>query len=167
MIPACPSFPGEPVRRSPVRRGEGGFTLIEIMMVVAILGLTLAMGMPSFIKTMKREGMRKAQMDLMEACRDARRTAILTAQPAYLVFHPTENSFEVPGQFQATFPDDIAIDILGVNFLELEHADVARVRFNPNGTSDEFTIVIHDRDQSTIKLSLEPITALAQVEIIR
>jgi len=149
------------------RRGWGGFTLIEIMMVVAILGLTLAMGMPSFIKSMKREGMRRAQMDLMEACRTARRTAILTAQPAYLVFHPNDGSFEVAGQFQARFPDDIKIDILGVNFLQMEHDDIARVRFNPNGTSDEFTIVIHDQEMATVKVSLEPITALAQVEIIR
>jgi prepilin-type N-terminal cleavage/methylation domain-containing protein len=144
-----------------------GFTLIEIMMVVAILGLTLTIGMPSFIKTMKREGMRKAQMDLMEACRDARRSAILTAQPAYLVIHPNDGTFEVPGQFHGGFSDSVHIDILGVNFLEMEHADVARVRFNPNGTSDEFTIVFHGEDQSTVKVSLEPITALAQVEIIR
>jgi prepilin-type N-terminal cleavage/methylation domain-containing protein len=154
-------------RPSSIRGVRRGFTLIEIMMVVAILGLTLAMGMPSFIKTMKREGMRKAQMDLMEACREARRTAILTAQPVYLVFHPTEGSFEVAGQFQSKFPDDIHIDILGVNFLQMEREETARIRFNPNGTSDEFTIVIHSDDQSSIKLTLEPITALAQVEALR
>jgi prepilin-type N-terminal cleavage/methylation domain-containing protein len=152
---------------SSIRGARGGFTLIEIMMVVAILGLTLAMGMPSFIKSMKQEGMRKAQMDLMKACQEARRTAILTAQPAYLIFHPTAGTFEVPGQFQAKFSDDMVIDILGVNFLQMEHDDVARVRFNPNGTSDEFTIVIHDGEQSTVKVSLEPITALAQMEVIR
>jgi len=155
------------VGRSVSGKRQKGFTLIEIMVVVAILGMTLAFGVPSFIKTMKAEGMRKAQMDLMEACRDARRTAILTAQPAYLVFHPTEGTFEVPGQFQAAFPQDIVIDILGVNFLQMEHADVARVRFNPNGTSDEFTIVVHGTDGSMIKLSLEPITALAHVDIVR
>jgi len=149
-----------------IRGARRGFTLIEIMMVVAILGLTLAMGMPSFIKSMKQEGMRKAQMDLMKACQEARRTAILTAQPAYLVFHPTEGTFEVPGQFQAKFPDDIVIDIMGVNSLEVEHDEVARVRFNPNGTSDEFDIIIHSGDQEQIKLSLEEITALPQVQIL-
>jgi len=32
------------------RRHAAAFTLIEIMMVVAILGLTFSMGMPPFIK---------------------------------------------------------------------------------------------------------------------
>ena len=146
---------------------QKGFTLIEIMVVVAILGLTLTLGVPAFIKNIKAEGMRKAQMDLMKACQEARRTAILTAQPAFLVFHPNDKTFEVPGQFHATLPDDVTIDMLDVNFIELKTEDLARVRFNPNGTSDEFTIVIHDTDNSTINLSLEMITGLAHVDIIR
>ena len=33
--------------------------------------------------------------------------------------------------------------MLDVNFAEYKEADVARVRFYPNGTSYEFTMVIH------------------------
>ncbi|HEY5083237.1 MAG TPA: type II secretion system protein [Rhizomicrobium sp.] len=147
-------------------RSAAGFTLIEIMVVVAILGLVLTIAFPGFVKVIKREGMRKAQMDLMEACRDARRGAIMSSQPAYLTFHPNDGTFEAPG-FSAKFPQDIVIDILGVNFVELERADLARVRFNPNGTSDEFTMVFHGADNETMKLSLEPITALAHFDSIR
>jgi prepilin-type N-terminal cleavage/methylation domain-containing protein len=64
------------------------FTLIEIMMVVAILGLTLAMGIPSFVRSIKREGMGKVERDLVEACGDARRAAILNNQTTDLVFRP-------------------------------------------------------------------------------
>ncbi|HWD18909.1 MAG TPA: type II secretion system protein [Verrucomicrobiae bacterium] len=156
-----------PFRPSRVRSTAAAFTLVEIMVVVAILGLTLTMGLPSFVKALKKEGMRKAQMDLLEACRTARRTSILTAQPVYLTFHPIDGTVEVPGQFQAKFPEDIVIDILGVNFVQLEHADLARVCFKPNGTSDEFTIVMHSGDGETVKVSLEPITALARLEPIR
>ena len=148
------------------RASSAGFTLIEIMMVVAIIGLTATLGFPAFVRSMKAEGMRKAQMDLLEACRDARRSAILTAQPAYLTLHPLDGTFEAPG-FHAQFPPDIVIQILGVNFVQLERSELARVRFNPNGTSDEFTIVIHSGDGETMKLSLEPITALAKFEYIR
>jgi prepilin-type N-terminal cleavage/methylation domain-containing protein len=143
-----------------------GFTLIEIMMVVAIIGLTLTMGIPSFVRVLKKEGMRKAESDLVEACQDARRAAIMNNQTTDLVLHPMDASFEVPGAFaRATLPSDIVIDILGVNFIQLERADLARVHFFSNGTSDEFTIVIRSTaDGATRMIHLDTVTALPVVE---
>ena len=51
--------PGRPFPR--------GFTLIEVMMVVAIIGLTLTMGLPAFLRVLKKEGMYKAEYELVEA----------------------------------------------------------------------------------------------------
>ncbi len=76
----------------PRRHNPGGFTLIEIMMVVAIIGLTLTMGIPSFVRVLKKEGMRKAESDLLEACEEARRAAIMNNQTTDLVFHPVEGT---------------------------------------------------------------------------
>jgi len=50
------------------RGRAGAFTLIEILIVVGIIGLTLTMGVPAFVRAMHKEGMRKAQSDLLEAC---------------------------------------------------------------------------------------------------
>ena len=146
-----------------------GFTLIEIMMVVAIIGLTLTMGIPSFVRVLKKEGMRKAESELLEACQDARRAAIMNNQTTDLVLHPFDGSFEVAGAFERTaFPNDITIDILGVNFIQLERAEEARVHFFPNGTSDEFTILIHSTsDGAYRKIYLDTVTALPVVEDIR
>jgi type II secretory pathway pseudopilin PulG len=139
------------------------------MMVVAIIGLTLTMGIPSFVRVLKKEGMRKAESELLEACQSARRAAIMNNQTTDLVFHPLDGSFEVAGAFErAAFPNDILIDIMGVNFIELEKADEARVHFFPNGTSDEFTIVIHSTtDGATRKIYLDTVTALPVVEVVR
>jgi prepilin-type N-terminal cleavage/methylation domain-containing protein len=145
-----------------------GFTLIEVMMVVAILGLTLTMGLPSFLHVLRREGMRKAEYDMLEACQDARRAAIMNNEKTFLVIHPLLGTFEVPGAFpQAQLPGDIAIDILGVNFVQLERADLANVGFFPNGTSDEFTIVLHASGGGAEKIYLDTVTALPQVEDIK
>jgi prepilin-type N-terminal cleavage/methylation domain-containing protein len=148
------------------RHSARGFTLIEIMMVVAIIGLTLTLGIPGFLRSLKKEGMRKAESDLVEACQDARRDAIMNNKTTDLVFHPLDASFEVPGSFQrATFPDTVVIEIMGVNFIQVERAEEARIHFFSNGTSDEFTIVIRSTSDGAVRMiHLDTVTALAVVE---
>jgi prepilin-type N-terminal cleavage/methylation domain-containing protein len=152
--------PGRPFPR--------GFTLIEVMMVVAILGLTLTMGLPGFLHVLQREGMRKAEYEMLEACKEARRAAIMNNQKTFLVIHPLQKTFEVSGAYpQKQLPNDVGIDILGVNFIQFEQADDARVCFFPNGTSDEFTIVLHSSGGAYRKIYLDTVTALPEIEDIR
>jgi len=152
--------PGRPFPR--------GFTLIEVMMVVAIIGLTLTMGLPGFLRVLQREGMRKAEYEMVEACKEARRAAIMNNEKTFLVIHPLLGTFEVPGAYpQKQLPNDVIIDILGVNFIQFERADEARVCFFPNGTSDEFTIVLHSSGGKYEKISLDTITALPDIQDIR
>jgi len=144
-----------------------GFTLIEVMMVVAIIGLTLTMGLPAFLRTVRKEGMRKAEYELVEACKEARRAAIMNNQTTAMIMHPLLGTIEVPGAFpQAQLPNDVAIEILGVNFIQLEKADEADVHFFSNGTSDEFTIVLH-ADGKYLKFSLDTVTALPDIQDIQ
>ena len=145
-----------------------GFTLVEVMMVVAIIGLTLTMGLPSFVRTIHRQGIGKAEYELFEACTEARRAAIMNNEKTFLVIHPLLGTFEVSGAFpQAQLPNDVIIDILGVNFIQFEKADEARVCFFPNGTSDEFTIVLHTPGGGYRKISLDTVTALPDIEDLR
>ncbi|MDQ6632020.1 MAG: hypothetical protein M3Y82_09735 [Verrucomicrobiota bacterium] len=159
--------------------------MIEILIVVAIMGIILAMGVPSFVRSLRKEGMRKAVEEITEACGDARANAILTGAPAELIIHPKTGGIEVSSSsapsegenskaskdqavpFSATLPENIFIELLGVNFVELQDADVARVKFYPNGTSDEFTILIRSDRGEMRKISLEIVTALADVEVVK
>lgn len=181
--------------RLSARGGRSGFTLIEIMMVVAIGLLVLGMGLPPFVRGMKKEGLRKGVSDMVEACSHARAQAILRGRPVELVIRengaisvealqlgrradpeamdqeplfstgPAESRKDVE-RFSATLSDDVAIKLLYVNFQDLMEEPEARVRFFPNGTSDEFTVILF-ASSGEHKISLDVVTALADVEVIR
>ena len=145
-----------PGGRNPGR--ERAFTLLEIMMVVAIIGLMLTMGVPAILRTMNQEPLRKAVNDVVTICSHARAQAILHGVTTTIVFHPqsrqmaltvlaTPNAsagFATPtapaagtqpasssaSALNATqFGDSITIDMLDVNLTEYKDADEARVCF--------------------------------------
>jgi prepilin-type N-terminal cleavage/methylation domain-containing protein len=149
-------------------RHAGAFTLIEVMMVVAIIGLTMTMGLPSFVRAIKREGIGKAERDFVKACQDARQAAIMKNQRVDLVIRPLDKTFSVPGVFEAVeIPSSVKIEILGINFVELEGAEEARVHFNPNSTSDEFTMILYAVNGRYVRIDLDSVTALTVVKDLR
>jgi prepilin-type N-terminal cleavage/methylation domain-containing protein len=148
------------------------FTLIELMVVVAILGIILAMGAPTLYHVLKKEGFRKSVSDLMEACSAARARAILSQQITEIDFNPKEKSCQVSGgseggwgdwSTKAKFDDDVYVEMLDVNLSEYKDADYARVRFFPNGTSDEMTLIVRKGDEWR-RISLELTTGLASLD---
>jgi len=160
------NFPQPSRAKSLFTRRLRAFTLIEIMIVVSIMGIILLMGVPSFTRMYHKEGMRKAVSDMLEACKEARGQAILKGDTAELVIHPLDATFEVPGGgFPLTkLPDNVAIQFMGVNFIELQEADLAIARFFPNGTSDEFVVLLRDDAGAMRKITLEVVTGIADVE---
>ena len=133
------------------------FTLIEMMIVVAIIGLVAAMGAPSILQALRKNGMRKAVTEVKEALDNARARAIYSGQTTEVVFHPLEKSIG-----STTLPDGVDIAMLDINLLDYGASDGARVRFFPNGTCDELTLVLHSRDEWE-KITLEFSTALASI----
>ena len=154
-----------------LRRRRTAFTLIEVLVVVAILGLILTIGVPAFVRALHKEGMRKAESDLMEACQKARGGAILKATTQKLVFHPMDKSFEASDAFPSTvLPQEVSIVGFLVNGMAVapEDAEVITVNFYPRGTSDEFAIVIRsDNDGTVCTITLDPVTALADISTSR
>jgi prepilin-type N-terminal cleavage/methylation domain-containing protein len=147
------------------KRFKKGFTLIEIMIVIAIMALVLAVGVPSIFRAAERDSLRAVVNGIVEACSMARAHAILSGQTQELIIRPLDGTISAPGMSEpVVIPNFVQIELLGVNFVELQTAEEARVRFFPNGTSDEFTIVLRSDKNEWRKISLETVTALADVE---
>lgn len=170
------------------RLGGGGFTMAEIMIVIAIMGVILAVGVPTVFNAVRKSPMRQAVSDLQEACRAARMMAIvqdrpaellITAQDGALVVRPaaglagpaepggqSEPAAGVPG-FTAHLPDSVAFKKLLVNLQDMMEYDEARVRFYPNGTCDAMVATLFSEQNEERTITLEITTGRDILEVVR
>jgi type II secretory pathway pseudopilin PulG len=189
--PVCPPRPRTPggakrhEDRSTPLRGEAkrrlldtlsfAFTLIEIMIVVGIIGLIMGLGAPTLYRMFDRKGLSKMVIGVKELCEQARQNAILQGAQAEVVFYPQERRCglsgggappRAPGHAAAgvTFDDTVMIEMLDVNLREYKDSEVARVRFFPNGTSDEMTLILRSDKNEWRRISLEITTGLVSVD---
>jgi len=168
-----------------------GFTLLEIMLVVGIMGIVLAMGLPSIVRTLQRDPLHQAVTDVVEALSHARAFAILQGRTTEMVLDGDGQLTVAPrsrsvvaghgsgpqqvsgpsepaagGIFSARLGRDVMVTFIGVNLVDLREAEEVRVRFHPNGTSDDFTLVLEEGPGAR-KIELDAITGRTEVTFIR
>lgn len=151
-----------------------GFTLMELMMVVVIIGLMMATGVPAILSVVRQGPLRNAVNNVLEICGSARAQAILQDKTMVVVFHPRlkEVAFNGGGKTvpthrghvvnATTFAPSVNIEGLGINGMDFTESDEAFVHFFPNGTSDQMTLVLSSGGNYR-KITLEVTTALASV----
>jgi len=168
------------------------FTLIELMLAISIAAIVMAIGLPGWIKALKKEGLRKAVSDVVEGCSQARAQAILKGVPMEFVLRAEDGSISVQaarlsrgeavgsgqsgegsgsagefaGSFSGQLPNDVGVKLIYVNFQDKMELPEARVRFFPNGTCDEFTVILFSPSGEK-KISADLITGLTEVDTIR
>ena len=146
------------------------FTLIEMMVVVAIIAIIVTAAIPSLYGFVHKEGFRKTVSNVLEVCQSARADAILHDTTTELVFHPHDLTCEAGGgggayggwAHSAKF-ENCTIEMLDVNLREYKDAEVVKVRFFPNGTSDEMTLALRSDKNEYRVISLEIATGLPVV----
>ncbi len=184
------------VSEVPAGLTASGFTLIEIMIVIGIMGIVFSAGIPLMSRAFKNNELGKGVNDIIEGCKTARDRAILQGIPYEFVvkeegnlsIEPArENDSNTPAESKsvnptatpnahvaewitADFPrklgEHVAIELIDVNFIDHMGEEEARVRFYPNGTSDEFTIVMATAKEGQRQVTLDVVTGLAE-EVVR
>jgi prepilin-type N-terminal cleavage/methylation domain-containing protein len=150
-------------------RATAGFSLIEIMIVISIIAIVMTTGVPSLMRALSKDELARAVHDTIEGCKTARDHAILQGIPYEFVIRedgtlnvrglPPEQGIttgpagamggtgpaRTPSGPYAGFPrklgEDVAIQLIDVNFVNHMQESEAHARFFPNGTCDEFTVV--------------------------
>jgi prepilin-type N-terminal cleavage/methylation domain-containing protein len=164
------------------KREARAFTLIEIMIVVGIMGLAVAISVPIVYKVTHKSPFYAAITDLVEVCSNARAQAILQNRITEVVFFPQEGRVELRGAggspafpkrasaaglkisgTSAIISNRVNVDMLDINLIEYRDKETALVRFYPNGTCDEMTVVLRSEDGEQRGIVLEVTTGLASV----
>ena len=162
------------------RAGESAaaFTLMEIMVVVAIFGLIAAMAVPSILQ-MRHEGpMRKAVNDVLEMCERARAGAVIKETTTWMVFNPHDREIDLEGGdsnqaltsrlgqhpiISTQFDPSVSIQLLQISLQNCTDPEQSHVNFYDNGTCDEMTMILSCEGQR-VMVNLELTTALPTIK---
>ncbi len=123
---------------------EGGFTLIEVMVVVAVMAILIAVALPPFVNWRNSLGYRQTARGMTAILREARSRAITRNLQQMVVFKPNSSSYSLLSSSDRAYntqENGWALDqtqqipatvTIGGND-GTSRANVS-VQFNPNGT---------------------------------
>jgi general secretion pathway protein H len=111
-----------------------GFTLIELMAVIVLLGIVLTLVTISFSKSLQAAKVRAASRDLVAALRYTRGQAIVKGKQAVFLLNLDDNSYAAPGKGSVKLPKDMSLRMTTAE-IEQTGANSGGIRFFADGSS--------------------------------
>jgi len=122
-------------REQPATGGKAGFTLIEILVVLAIMVVLAAVVAPFGARPRERAALAKDAREIAEALRLTRSRAIVTNRPMVFLVDVRQRLYRAGGAtVPASWPSGTRLALTTTEDQELSDA-VGTIRFYPDGSS--------------------------------
>lgn len=162
--------------RADQQHENGGFTLIELMVVMLLISIVMAVAMPRFVSGTLQDPVKKTTRWMINTSRTLRANAIKHQKGFTLVIDLADNRFwtvneDMPEEdlIQAkekafTLPG--SLDIVAVLFPDKDRISTgtAEIHFYPSGYSDRVLIDLQKDDAERFSYLFEPL--LPRVKVI-
>lgn len=171
-----------------MRQQRGGFTLVEMLMVMFVIGLVVSMSMPFFVLEYKKAPIAQATADIMDGLNHAREMAILNRRPMEFVLSfesgsmsvrpsaeganrtyitPESNGGQQREGFSASLSPEVMVEAAQHNLdPRAEEQQSIAVVIQPKATADLFMIALKALDGSGERrlIRLDMVTGKAVME---
>lgn len=138
-----------------------GFTLIELMLVLMLMGIASVIVMPNIEKGMQDREVRRSALGLAAAARNLRSRAIDEGMPQLLVLDLDQNNYRAARGAEVHLPADVKFAaVVGGEILDRE---ARQFIFFPNGSSHGGSIAISGGRGVSYSIRLEALTGKIQV----
>lgn len=144
---------------------QSGFTLIELMIVIAIMGIMMALAVPSYQTYMAQRRLNGAARQVMSDLMAARMKAI-TQNNEFKVFFPGSHSGALSGNHQYQILDDDDNDstpdegeAIEIKDIQTNYSDVTMTAnnnpvFSPKGTATNLATVTLSNSRGSKEVSI-------------
>jgi general secretion pathway protein H len=145
-----------------VGKDNRGFTLIELILVLLLIGVSLAIVLPNIDKGLQVRAVRGSALGLAAVARDLRSRALFDGVAQQLTVNLPQNSYRVARTPEVRLPSDVKF--VSVDGGESVDRDSKKFYFFPNGSSLGGEIVLADVDRAiTYLVRVEPLTGKIEV----
>jgi prepilin-type N-terminal cleavage/methylation domain-containing protein len=146
-------------------RRPGGFTLVELIVVLFILSVIAALAAPSFSRTIVSSRLRASAAEVRATLARARSLAVAGAVERSVVFDLEKGEYGLDNDAtRRALPEPIRLSGVLLAGERRERGD-AVVRFFPDGSAEEAEVSVSSGDGGTLKVTVEPLTGIAEAGI--
>ncbi|MEE9542340.1 MAG: GspH/FimT family pseudopilin [Thermodesulfobacteriota bacterium] len=156
-----------------------GFTLIELVVVMMIVGLAVTLTLPVFSRSINGFELRRSVQEVRAALRYAREMAITYQSPMRFAFDIEGDRYwladidapraAVPGSaMDKAIPLYHKVEIEGFRWIDGSRAsEVGWIEFYPNGSSSGGSLLLKAAETERMRrIVMEPFTGLSHVESV-
>jgi general secretion pathway protein H len=140
------------VTRIPSVHRDAGFTLIELLAAMTIVGILLAVSIPSTVKFYQSMQYRQAVRDVITVLASARYSAVNSGRAQDVVINPITNELRFNKE-RIVLPEELNLVVTAAR--EINREDEAVIRFYPEGGSSGGGVDIERPGADGIRISVD------------